>query len=67
MNTAIMQLLSLLGIMQGIVILLTSAPSEALEVILYSFYFLLLAEGVEKIAQRFLQLCWQLEMSLFFK
>ena len=48
MNTAIMQLLSLLGIMQGIVILLTSAPSEALEVILYSFYFLLLAEGVEK-------------------
>ena len=34
--------------MQGIVILLTSAPSEALEVILYSFYFLLLAEGVEK-------------------
>ena len=57
MNTAITQLLSLLGIMQGIVILLTSAPSEAFEVILYSFlsvilqfflpriYFLLLAEG----------------------
>ena len=54
-----MQLLSLLGIMQGIVILLTSAPSEALEVILYSFMTSVIWAifhqefSVEKIAQSF--------------